>query len=215
MLPVAGCCRGFTAAQVLVLAAQSIAAHDPDDPAPHPRAELLLYQLDQWAQQHPAPTEDERDLWKELQHLPWCPVLLDPPDPALPWPHSVPARHQAGPLQAPAEQEALEGTAPAVPGELAAANEQQPEPPPVLRVAPKLAAPQDLAWLASAPLRMVAAGPASGSGKIGAELVQLLGWSQQQVLRPSVAVAQLMELGKMYPAGKVRNCKMTAGHHEV
>lgn len=185
-----------------MLAAQGIALHGADDPAPHSRAECLLSQLTHWAEQHPAPTEDEKSLWKELQHLPWCPVLLEPPDPALPWPHPAPARQLTGPSQAAAELGALEATAAAVPGDNAAATDKQPHP--VLRVAPKLAAPQDLAWLASAPLRLVAAGTAGrDGGKMGPELAQLLGWSTQQAIRPSVAVAQLMELGKMYPAGKV------------
>jgi hypothetical protein len=69
---------------------------------------------------------------------------------------------------------------------------------PVLRIAPKLVAPAELAWLASAPLRLLAGHSPS------AQLQQLLGWSFQQVLRRSVVVAQLMELGKMYPAGQVR-----------
>jgi hypothetical protein len=69
----------------------------------------------------------------------------------------------------------------------------------VLRIAPKLVAPAEFAWLASAPLRLLAGHVPS------AALQGLLGWGQAQLLRPSVAIAQLMELGKMYPAGKVRH----------
>jgi hypothetical protein len=69
---------------------------------------------------------------------------------------------------------------------------------PVLRIAPKLVAPAELAWLTSAPLRLLAGHTPSQ------QLQQLMGWSLRQVLRPSVVIAQLMELGKMYPAGQVR-----------
>jgi hypothetical protein len=68
----------------------------------------------------------------------------------------------------------------------------------VLRIAPKLVAPAELAWLTSAPLRLLSGHTPSR------QLQQLMGWSLRQVLRPSVAIAQLMELGRMYPAGQVR-----------
>lgn len=64
-----------------------------------------------------------------------------------------------------------------------------------LFVAPRMVRPASDAWLASAPCRLLE-GP-----QPGAALAQRLGWAGP-VAAP-VAVQQLMELGALYPAGKV------------
>jgi hypothetical protein len=194
--------------QVLLAAAESIATYATDDPTPHSRAQVLLQQLDAWAQQHPQPAAEEAALLKALQGIPWCPVLVRPPNAALPWPHHQPAAASAASVSvgssASEQAQAADGTlhaddstvvAPASP-----ASQQQQQQQPVLRIAPKLVAPAELAWLTSAPLRLLAAHLPSQ------QLQQLMGWSVRQVLRSSVAIAQLMELGKMYSAGQVRRC---------
>lgn len=186
--------------QTLVLAAETIAAYPADDPAPHSRTAVLLQQLDLWAQQHLQLTREDSALLKQLHGIPWCPVLLTPPHPGLPWPHQRLPVHEAA--QADTAAEAARGQELADSGDsrnssLGGAAEQARQP--VLRIAPKLVAPAHLAWLASAPLRLLA-----WDRKPSLQLQRWMGWTLQQVLRPSVAIAQLMELGKMYSAGQVR-----------
>jgi hypothetical protein len=199
--------------QVLLVAAESIATYAADDPTPHSRAQVLLQQLDEWAQLHPQPTAEEAALLKALQGIPWCPVLVRPPDHNLPWPHSQPVAAPAASAasasvsvgstaseQARAAIDNADTDDSSVQEPTSLASQQQQQQQPVLRIAPKLVAPAELAWLTSAPLRLLAGHTPSE------QLQQLLGWSVRQVLRPPVAIAQLMELGKMYPAGQVRRC---------
>jgi sacsin len=185
---------------VLVLAARSIAQHPADAPEPHGRAQRLLQCFDCWAQQHPQPSVAEAALWRELQSIAWCPVLLSPPDAALPWPHKRNAAAGSEQQEQQGQQhqqqqhaaDAAAGGQESVAESSAAAVQQQVQ---VLRMPPKMVAPADMAWLVSAPLRLLAA-PAPPS----TELAQLLGWQRQQVLRPPVVIAQLVALGEAYPA---------------
>lgn len=186
------CIQPTAALQVLVLAARSIAEHTTDDPEPHVRAQQLLLCLDDWARQHPQPDAAEVGLWRELQGITWCPVLVKPPETGLPWPHPIYEQSLA---------ELETAGQPAVEAAGGATEQQQQHPAQhqrVLRMPPKMVAPAEMAWLVSGPLRLLAA---PGPGK---ELAALLGWQPQQVLRPAVAMAQLMALGEMYPAGQVR-----------
>lgn len=181
--------------QVLVIAAQAIAELPSNDASAQPRAKLLLQHLDKWAQQHPQPSPQEADLWKRLQTLPWCPVLDSPPEPGLPWPHTPPQQHQQQQQQGhqalPEQQQQL--------GDIAGVDQPPPQPPPqqVWRAAPKMVAPAELAWLVSGPLRLLALSSPSR------QLQELLGWTQEQVLRPFTASMQLVQLGDKYPAGTV------------
>lgn len=174
--------------QVLAVAAQDVTALPLDDPLASPRAQLLLQHLDQWARQHPQPSDQEASLWKQLQTLPWCPVLVEPPEEGLPWPHVHPQQQQ--------QQQTLLDAAEA--NTAADVGEQQDQPQRSWRAAPKTVAPAEMAWLVSAPLRLLAAPIPSR------QLRELLGWSQQQVLRPFTASMQLAQLGDKYPAGTVR-----------
>lgn len=150
---------------MLVLAAESIAQYAADDFKPHHRAKAVLHHLDVWARQHPQPSEAEALLWKALQGIPWCPVMIHPPDDNLPWPHARPVI-----AAAPTPADEAEGDA-ATAG--AAAVEEA-----VMRVAPKLVAPAEMCWFASAPLRLLEAEVAPSLS-----LQQLMGWTQQQVSR--------------------------------
>jgi hypothetical protein len=191
---------------VLLIAAQDIADRPPDDPAAHTRALLLLQRLDSWAQQHPQPAPQDAELWKRLQALPWCPVLVNPPEQGLPWPHTLP---QQPPQQQQVSLSALSsvGSAAAEPGGQTLqqqdpqqqGGQQQQQQQQVWRAAPKMVAPTEMAWLVSGPLRLLAAPRPSR------ECQELLGWTQQQVLRPFTACVQLAQLGEMYPAGTVRH----------
>jgi sacsin len=180
--------------EVLVLAARSIAEHAADDATPHTRAQQLLHHLDDWARSHSEPSGVEAALWRELQGIAWCPVLLTPPERGLPWPHHIPEKQQEQEQLAAPAQPAVDH-APAEPPPPPQQQEQQEQQ--VLRMPPKMVAPADMAWLASAPLRLLAA-PCPSSA-----LCQLLGWTHSQVLRPAVAVAQLVQMGVLYPAGQV------------
>lgn len=195
--------------QVLVVAAQDIADAPPDDPAAYARAQLLLHHLDQWAQQRPlqqqqpdSSSQQDAEHWKRLQTLQWCPVLVSPPEAGLPWPHIHPQHQQqqqqelqpghggAGVSEAAAEEQ----------GDEVALQLQTPPSPQqqrVWRAAPKMTAPAEMAWLVSGPLRLLAA-PCPSK-----QLLQRLGWMQQQVLRPFTASMQLVQLGDAYPAGTV------------
>eukprot|EP00879_Flechtneria_rotunda_P005855 GHRR01006161.1.p1 GENE.GHRR01006161.1~~GHRR01006161.1.p1 ORF type:complete len:2934 (+),score=1214.27 GHRR01006161.1:179-8980(+) len=194
--------------QVLVLAAKDIAIYPNDDPTPHSRAQALLQALNRWAEQHSQPTAEEAASWKALQGIAWCPVLVESPDDALPWPHAPVKWHTEVHAGAAATQQDV------VPAAGAAV------PPAVLRMAPKMCATMRLAWLTSAPLRLVDASKGSAADALGPAadaatgfspvLEELLGWSQQQALRASVVVAQLMELGRKYPAGQVQDANLRA-----
>lgn len=166
-----------------------MAALPLDDPSATRRAQLLLQHLDQWARQHPQPSDQEAALWKRLQTLPWCPVLFDPPEEGLPWPHVHPQQQQQ-------QDQTLLGTAEA--DTAADAGEQQDQSQRAWRAAPKTVAPAEMAWLVSAPLRLLAAPIPSR------QLRELLGWSQPQVLRPFTVSMQLAQLADKYPAGTVR-----------
>jgi hypothetical protein len=115
-------------------------------------------------------------------------VLVDPPEEGLPWPH-------VHPQQQPQQQVLLDA---AEADTAAGTREQRDQLHRAWRAAPKTVAPAEMAWLVSAPLRLLAAPVPSR------QLRQLLGWSQQQVLRPFTASMQLAQLGDKYPAGKVR-----------
>jgi hypothetical protein len=171
--------------QVLVIAAQDIAALPLGAPSAQRRAQLLLQHLDSWAQQHPQPGPEDVSLWKRLQTLAWCPVLTTPPEQGLPWPHSHPQQQQPGAL--------IESGTDAASGGMTAEQPQE-----MSRAAPKIVAPAEMAWLVSGPLRLLAAPSPSK------QLQELLGWTQQQVLRPFTASMQLAQLGEQYPAGTVR-----------
>lgn len=186
--------------QVLVIAAQAIAELPSNDASAQPRAKLLLQHLEKWAQQHPQPSPQEADLWKRLQTLPWCPVLDTPPEPGLPWPHTPPQQQQQQGHQAPQQQQHL-GDMPSVGLPLQPPLPQQQQ---VSRAAPKMVAPADMAWLVSGPLRLLALPSPSR------QLQELLGWTQEQVLRPFTASMQLVQLGDKYPAGMV-SCSVQEG----
>lgn len=202
---------------MLVLAAERIAQYPSDDPTPHHRAHALLRHLNTWAEQHTQPNDEETALWRQLQGIPWCPVVTTPPNNNLPWPHAVPGGSQSsvGSTNATVRDNAAAGgvekvsagavAAPAAAGGAGAGIGKEHGKHSVLRVAPKLVAPADMAWLVSAPLRLLEAettlpkaaraaaetiaaaaagggGSGAGEGRFpGPALQQCLGWTQQQV----------------------------------
>jgi len=178
-----------------MIAAQDIASQPPGDPAAYARAQLLLLHLDKWARQHPEPSPEEVEHWKRLQTLPWCPVLVNPPEAGLPWPHAVPPPPQHDQRQQ--QQPSLMESAADAAVDTAQEPQQQQQQQSVWRTAPKMVAPVEMAWLVSGPLRLLAAPSPSK------QLQVLLGWSQQQVLRPFTASMQLAQLGDKNPAGTV------------
>lgn len=176
---------------MLVITAQDIADRPPDDPAAHARALLLLQHLDSWAQAHP----ESSLLWKRLQAFPWCPVLVNPPEQGLPWPHALPQQQQMQAITSAGSAAAGSGDQALQQQELQYQQELQQQQ--VWRAAPKMVAPADMAWLVSGPLRLLAAPRPSR------QCQELLGWTQQEVLRPFTACVQLAQLGEMYPADTV------------
>jgi hypothetical protein len=173
---------------VLAEAAEALAAGGEAAPGASPRAHALLRRLDAWAERGKSRhvPESEEAIWSALQHVAWCPVLVSPPEPGLPWPH-----------QPPPTQEQREGAAAADGSDSGAADRSGSASgaaagtQPLALAPPRMARPAGEAWVASAPLRLCA-GPA------GAPLCRLLGWARP--LPAPMAVAQLVELARMYPA---------------
>jgi sacsin len=155
--------------KALFEAAEAVAAAGEGAVGAGPRAHALLRRLDAWAERSRsrAVPEGEAMLWASLAHVAWCPVLVNPPEPGLPWPHRRPAPAGGGPDDAGALQA------------------------PLALAPPRMARPVSDAWLASAPARLCA-------GRAGAPLQRLLGWAEP--LSPQLAVAQLVELARLYPA---------------
>lgn len=189
---------------VLLIAARDIASHGaPDDPAPHARAHTLLEQLDAFAmRQQSTKAEVSPQLLRELQSLAWCPVLVCPPDQGLPWPHEQPMTLQKTQQQQPQQQPQQDDTSAAEDADSALSSLMLPQLP-VLRAPPNLVAPVELAWLASAQLRLLDS-PRAPSDALAA----LLGWQHEQVLRPQVCTSQLMQLGQRHPAGSVTDAAL-------
>jgi sacsin len=167
---------------VLFEAAEAIAAAGEGALGAGPRAHALLRRLDAWAERSRGRPggEGEALLWSSLVHVGWCPVLVEPPEPGLPWPHHRPGAARDSAAGAGAEGDAGGADAAAVDAE-----------PPLALAPPRMVRPAAEAWLASAPARLCA-------GRAGGALRALLGW--EAPLSPQAALAQLVELARLYPA---------------
>jgi len=185
--------------QVLYEAADAIATAGEAAGGAAPRAHSLLRRLDGWAERSKSRAVSEQDegVWVALQHVAWCPVLVGPPEAGLPWPHRQPEAPAASGLitdqpSSPARAGAAAADTHTTGSSAAATSSSSSSSDGALILAPpRMVRPVEDAWIASAPARLCA-------GRAGGPLIRLLGWADP--LSPQLALAQLVELARAYPA---------------